>query len=244
MELKIYWEIIVRRAWVVVAVFTLALGASLLGFALIPQAISYQATVRVAVKAPAEPKTGDYYGYDEYYSYLTSEFLNDDLIELIQGPDFLRTVQARLQPKYATPPGGSIQAKKAHRVLTMTITSGTENGALDLAQAAYEALSQENASGRAYYDQLTEKEPAVSIVQSPVITSGPGTRSVLDLVLRGIVGLFAGLALAFLIDYLDDTIRNAKDAESLLGVPTLGEIPGERKRRLRRSAPSPARQTA
>lgn len=244
MELKAYWEIIARRLWVVVAVVAIALGASLLGFALIPQAISYDATVRIAVKPPPEPKTGDYYTYDEYYAYLTSEYLNDDLIELIQGADFMQGLRARLQPKYATPPGGSIKAKKAHRVLSLTVTSGSAAGALDLAQAAVDALSEKNESGRAYYNQLTAKEPSISVIEKPAITATPGTRSLTDVVLRGLVGLFAGLALAFLIDYLDDTVRNAADVESLLGVPTLGEIPGERKLPFGRRAARLARQAS
>ena len=244
MELKAYWEIIRRRAWVVVAVFVLALSASVAGFVLIPQAISYQATVRIAVRPPPEPKTGDYYTYDEYYSYLTSEYLNDDLIELIQGRDFMLELQRRLQAKHASPPGGSIQAKKAHRVMTMTVTSGTAAGAIELAETAVEALSEKGETGRAYYNQLTAKEPTISVIERPVITAGPGTRSLLDLLLRGLVGLFAGLALAFLLDYLDDTIRDSRDVETLLGVPTLGEIPGERKSLLGKGARSPARQTA
>jgi capsular polysaccharide biosynthesis protein len=233
MELKSYWNIIVRRGWVVVAVFALALGASLAGFALVPQAVSYQATVRIAVKPPLEPKTGDYYTYDEYYAYLTSEFLNDDLIELVQGGLFMQELQGRLKGKFPSPPAGSIKAKKAHRVLTMTVTSGTGDGALALAQTAVDALSEKADSGQRYFGQLTAKEPTVSIVDPPAITATPATRGVMDLALRGIVGLLAGLSLAFLLDYLDDTLRGAKEAEELLGLPVLGEIPGERAMRAR-----------
>jgi hypothetical protein len=40
-----------------------------------------------------------------------------------------------------------------------------------------------------------------------------------------------GIALAFLVEYLDDTLR-ANEIESLLGWPVVGEIPG-------RGLPSP-----
>ncbi len=228
MELKTYWEVVRRRAWVVVGVFVLALGASLAGFVLVPQAISYQATVRLAVKPVEEQTTNSFYTYGEYYPYLSSEYLNDDVIELVQGASFMQDLRARLKDKLPSA-SGSIKAKKSHRVLTMTVTSGTKDEAIALAQAATDVLGEKSADGKQrYFGQLTAKEQVVTVVDPPAITAGPGARSMLDLALRGILGLLVGLALAFLLDYLDDTVRGAEDAEGLLGVPALGEIPAER----------------
>ncbi len=42
------------------------------------------------------------------------------------------------------------------------------------------------------------------------------------------VGLVLGLAMAFLANTLDDTIRSAEEASTLLGAPVLGQIPLER----------------
>ena len=39
------------------------------------------------------------------------------------------------------------------------------------------------------------------------------------------LGLFIGTLLAFLIDYLDDTLKTAADIERALGTVTLGRIP-------------------
>lgn len=236
MELKTYLAVILRRAWVVAGVFILALAASAAGLVLVPQAISYQAKVSLAVRPLPEPKTGSYYTYDEYYPYLASEYLNDDVIKLVEGAQFMRDLQDRLKTRYAAPPSGSIKGEKAHRVLTITVTSGTADGALALAQAAVEALSDKSEAGKSYWDELTAKEVAVAVLDPPAITSGPGTRSLLDLALRGLVGLLAGLALAFLLDYLDDSVRDAAEVEQLLGIPTLGEIPAERGARPRAAA--------
>jgi capsular polysaccharide biosynthesis protein len=43
--------------------------------------------------------------------------------------------------------------------------------------------------------------------------------------LRTVIGLLIGIALAFLLDYLDSSVRSRRDAESLLQLPVLGEIP-------------------
>jgi len=40
-----------------------------------------------------------------------------------------------------------------------------------------------------------------------------------------IIGLALGISLAFLLDYLDTSIKTVKEAENLLGIPTLGVIP-------------------
>ena len=40
-----------------------------------------------------------------------------------------------------------------------------------------------------------------------------------------LVGLFVGTLLAFLVDYLDDTLKTAADVERALGTITLGRIP-------------------
>ncbi|MDZ4180968.1 MAG: polysaccharide biosynthesis tyrosine autokinase [Coriobacteriia bacterium] len=43
-----------------------------------------------------------------------------------------------------------------------------------------------------------------------------------------VVGLVFGLGLAFLYEYLDNTIKSSEEAEKLLGVPVLGLIPAEK----------------
>jgi len=48
------------------------------------------------------------------------------------------------------------------------------------------------------------------------------TMTVATLVL---IGLIVGIGLAFLIDYLDQTVRTREEAERLLQMPVLGEIP-------------------
>jgi len=73
----------------------------------------------------------------------------------------------------------------------------------------------------------------IGVEAKAVLIDGPGIGEVgrslkdkLDLPLRLFVALVAGIALAFLWDYLDDTVRDRAEVENL-GVPVLGEIPRE-----------------
>jgi hypothetical protein len=48
--------------------------------------------------------------------------------------------------------------------------------------------------------------------------------------LRTFVGLLAGLGLAFLVHYLDQSVRTRREAEDLLRLPVLATIPRTRRR--------------
>lgn len=52
-----------------------------------------------------------------------------------------------------------------------------------------------------------------------------------DAVLGLVVGLAFGLGLAFLLEYLDNSIKSAEDVETLYGAPVLGHIPEEKVRK-------------
>jgi tyrosine-protein kinase len=61
-------------------------------------------------------------------------------------------------------------------------------------------------------------QPAVSTVQvAPTMTR--------DLMLAIVLGLILGIGLAFLVERLDTRIRSAEEAESILGLPLIGELP-------------------
>lgn len=66
----------------------------------------------------------------------------------------------------------------------------------------------------------------VSIVDkatAPRIPSYP--KKLRDLMMSGMLGLFGGLGLAFLIDYLDNTLKDPEEAERYLRLPSIGIIP-------------------
>ena len=55
----------------------------------------------------------------------------------------------------------------------------------------------------------------------------------------GLLGLLLGLVIVLAIDYLDTRIRTRRDAEEVLGLPVIAELPGRRKRH-RTADPLPA----
>ncbi|MDZ4063471.1 MAG: polysaccharide biosynthesis tyrosine autokinase [Coriobacteriia bacterium] len=68
-----------------------------------------------------------------------------------------------------------------------------------------------------------------SIVSAAVVDSKPVSPEPLRNALLGlVVGAGLGLSMAFLYEYLDDTMKTAEEAERLFGAPVLGTIPLEK----------------
>jgi capsular polysaccharide biosynthesis protein len=225
-ELRQYWQVVADRAVVVGVTFVVALVAAFASVYLVPQTSSpYQAAISLAVKPELTPQaTPSNYPLD-YYSYVTSEYAVDDLISVVESDDFMQALRARLQGRPGGAPSGSVKGVKSHRVVEFTITSSSADGALSLAQAIADTLTSRQ-SGARYFDMFATEGQDVSVVQPPRIVSQPaGRNALLNLAARGLVGLVAGVGLAFLLEYLDDTIR-PEEVEALLGWPILGEIPG------------------
>ena len=67
----------------------------------------------------------------------------------------------------------------------------------------------------------------VSILAKADIAENPAPikpRPLLNVAIAIVVGLMAGVGLAFLLEYFNNTIKNEQDIEKILGLPILGVI--------------------
>ena len=108
---------------------------------------------------------------------------------------------------------------------------------LDGQMARYNLLRREVDTSRDLYaalsTRLKETQVSASLLLSnisvvdradvPVKRSGP--RTGLNLAIGCLVGLVGGVILAFLFEYLDTSIRDPREIETVLRVPTLGLVP-------------------
>ena len=223
MELRRYWRIVRRRLWVVVTLLAVVGAASL---ALGPRpSPAYQATMRFTVSLEPE-RGGGYYTYDRYYTWLASEYLVDELTEVVGSAAFAEAVSRELAEEgiemAAGPLRGAMTASRRHRILTVRITWGDEAELRDIANAAVRAL-QEHAAD--FLGQLGGRRADLRLIDPPFVSPAPRSlRERLDLPIRLLLALLAGLALTFLLDYLDDTVRDRAELEAM-GLTVLGEIP-------------------
>ena len=226
MELRAYWKIICRRWW-------LPVGLALLVGALTlvmqkpwqPRPVTYSATMRFNVGIQPERIPG-VYTYDRYYTMLTSEYLVDDLGEIVRSQAFAGAVSSRLAGQGISVPasviGASTQPGKLHRILTVNVTWPDPAQLEAIADAIAGTLTESSAD---FFGQFSAAEADIRLIDPPTIGAvGRPAREQLDLPLRILLGLAVGLVLAFLLDYLDNSVRSRNELEAL-GVTVLGEIP-------------------
>ena len=237
MELRQYWQIVWDRRLLVLGVTLVALVAAIVSVAALPQPLpSYQATVQLGVR-PTQFPARSYEQYGEYYLFLSSEYLNDDIINIVKSPGFVEALQKRFANRPEGPPNGSIKGDKAHRVITFTVSSDRGPDATLMAQGIQELLMQPGPGDPDYRKVLSEQDPHFTVIDPPRLTVQPGVRrGALDVGIRTLLGLIVGLALAFLLHYLDPTLHDRGEAERLTGLPVLGEIPRADRGRLRSKA--------
>jgi capsular polysaccharide biosynthesis protein len=227
MELRQYWAIIRRWWWIPVLTVLLAAVLTLATqrpWQAQPAAYTTSLSFSVGVQ-PQNPADGE----EAYYTALASEYLIDDLAEVVRGSEFAAAVSQRLGDQGITvPPGalqGSTQAGKLHRILNVGITWGNPDE-LGLIGDAVAATLEEQAA--TFMPRLFAQNGAAYLInRGGVGEIGPGLREQLELPLRLLLALAAGIALAFLADYLDDRVRSREDIERL-GLPVMGEIPKQK----------------
>jgi capsular polysaccharide biosynthesis protein len=217
MELRQYWRIVWRRWWLIAALVILVLVVSLVTYQS-PEPV-YVASMRFAIGIEGVEPVDSVSGEGRSDAWLASEYLADDLSEVLKGGDFASRISQRVGFDVAA---GSIFASREHRIMTVTITGNDPARVQAVAEATAAAIED---GGADYFPQLTGVEARAVLIDGPGIgQAGPSLQDQLDLPIRLFVALIAGVALVFLWDYLDDTVRNRAEIESL-GLRVLGEIP-------------------
>ena len=226
MELRAYWLIIRRRWWLPVGlVLLVGLITVVMQKPWQPSPASYSASMRFNVGIQPERIPG-VYTYDRYYSMLTSEYLVDDLGEIVRSQLFASAVSQQLAQEGINVPAGvigaSTQPGKLHRILTVNVGWGDEKQLRAIANAIAATLTQHSAD---FFAQFSAPEADIRLIAPPVVSVvAPPARQQLDLPLRVALALAAGIGLAFLLDYLDDSVRDRRELEQM-GFLVLGEVP-------------------
>jgi capsular polysaccharide biosynthesis protein len=224
LELRDYVAVLKRR-WPIVATVTI-LSLIVGAFFTLRGPRSYEATIRLAVSAGADARAdaAPYSYYRDYYAWLASEYLADDLSEIIKSDAFAADVKQALNENLD---GAAIRqvirTKKTHRILEVTVQAPTPEQAERLGLAVDRVIRSEGAK---YLAQLSTPNNQIARIDDPAVHPATTTPTqALDIALRGLVGFLAGLLLAFLAEYLDSRMRSARDVEQSLGLRVLGEIP-------------------
>lgn len=222
MELRAYGAVLERHARLIglitLATIVVSIALALRG----PSA--YTATMRLAISVVPDPRVGEFFKFDSYYAVLTSEYLADDLSELLRSEAFAADVSAEMGNTVEPEAIANLtRTKKTHRLLDVQIVSGDPQTAMAIAQAYERVL---NTRLSEYLAFLQANNGFVRIVNRPrVARTNTLALTAAEVGLRAMAGLLGAVGLAFLLEYVDDRLRDRRQVESFLGTKVLAEIP-------------------
>jgi capsular polysaccharide biosynthesis protein len=222
MELRAYGAVLRRHARLIglitLATLVISIAMALRG----PSA--YTASMRLAISVVPDPRVGDFFKFDSYYAVLTSEYLADDLSELLRSEAFAADVSAEMgntiEPEAIV---NLTRTKKTHRLLDVQVAAGDPRSAMAIAEAYERVL---NTKLDQYLAFLQANNGFVRIVNRPrVARTNTLPLTAAEVGLRTMAGLVGAVGLAFLLEYVDDRLRDRRQVESFLGTTVLAEIP-------------------
>ncbi len=223
MELRRYWQVLKRRWPLVLIPAILVLAVGILTYR--APAPVYTAGVRFIAGQTPVPST-NLRDEQRYFNWLTSEYIVNGLTDWVRGGEFAAAVSNYLSDQGQDVPATVIQAgmvaDNARSMLTLSLSHSDPQVLEAMMDGVISVLVTQNAAA---LPQLGGENAQLTQLDQPVVNqASPAIRSRIDLPLRILIALLAGIGLALLVEYLDPTVRDRQELQDL-GLVVLGEIP-------------------
>ena len=218
MELKEYLHILKKRWLLILSVtLTCVFVSAIVSFFLIKP--TYQASISVVIGSNKEETSSnpnqtynDVMMYQKlvktYSEFVKTRSVAEDAIDKLN----LDITPGALLGMISVAPKGDTE------FLTITVKSKDAYEARDIANQVAKSL-------KAITKDI-KKVDNVQLVDDALLPSGPvSPKPLLNIAIALILGLFVSVGIVFLIEYLDNTVKDTDELEKLLEVPVLGAIP-------------------
>lgn len=225
MELRTIWKVLRRRWWLVAVPALVALAYAAYGYIKSPPRGGFSTSIRFTAGSACDAPAKDYQDC-QYYPWLTSEYVVNALTDWVKTSSFSEAVAAELKTKGIDVPAaqiqGGISSDNQRSVMTLSISGGD---AAQLAQVAAAVRSVLQTRSKDFFPMVGATGITVVPLDDPVVGAVPPSLSErYNPLVRFLLGLAAGVALAFLVDYVDPTLHERSEVEHL-GLPVLAEVP-------------------
>lgn len=125
----------------------------------------------------------------------------------------------------------TVQSQKDSQVVNVTVQDPNPHQAAEIANKVAEVFQSEIVNIMNVDNVSVLAKAEVGENASPV-----KPQPLLNIAIALVVGLMAGVGLAFLLEYLDNTVKTEQDVEKLLELPVLGAIAAFEEQELERKA--------
>ncbi|GIP39970.1 putative capsular polysaccharide biosynthesis protein YwqC [Paenibacillus sp. J31TS4] len=219
LDLKDYLRIIQKRIWLILCIVVFAcVSTGVISYFFIQPV--YSASTKLIVN-----KSNERVGIDQIdiNSINTNLRLIDTYKEIIKTPAIMDVV-VRDFPQFA------LTAEELIEKVKVSSVNNTQVMTLQVQDRSYDkAVQMVNAVSKVFQKEISTimKVDNVSLLNEAKPMAHPvpvKPNPMLNIAISFVVSLMAALGLAFLLEYLDDTIKSEADVEAYLGLPTLSLI--------------------
>ncbi|NBD26331.1 YveK family protein [Paenibacillus glycinis] len=229
MELLRYWSVIRKRLWMIALLVVVSCTA--VGFYSTHYLPSqFEASAQLIVNNQQTDTTKTATSID-VGSISSSTMVIKTYKEIIRTPRIMKKVADRYPDLHASPEEliAKISVKSVNETQVMSITAvdGSYVRAAKMANAVSTVFQQEIKT-LMKLDNVSVLNLADTTKHPQAVSPHPPTNIVVAFILSAMVGV----GIAFVLDQLNNTVKNEEEIRDLLGVPVLGAIPKVKRRDL------------
>lgn len=213
-QFKTYLDILRRRWWLVVVLAVVGAAAGY-GFSKLQEPI-FRSSAKLYVM-PARP---------DYGNTLFIQNVIRQYGQLIVAERFLKGVSEGLKldlPVEEMRKRVTASGNVENSVILMDVDDTDAGRARAIARQLMQDFIRDQDARMKTVDPANRIDVRAYDEPTPATLFRPQTR--VNVMAAGFLGLLVGLALAFLLELLDDTLKSAEDVDRLIGVPVLSGIP-------------------
>ena len=215
-SLKEIFEVLKKRLMLILLITLIATATSgvVSYFLLTP---IYQTSTQILVNQKADSENAF-----DYNQVKTNVELINTYSVIIKSPTILDQVSEKLDLDMSTSDLNekvSVSNAQNSQVVSIEVQDADPALAVDIANTTASVFEKEISNIMNVDNVSVLSEANFEGTPSPV-----NPKPVLNMAIALVIGLMIGVGLAFLLEYLDNTIKNEDDIEKILGLPVLGTI--------------------
>lgn len=219
-DLKEYFLIIKKKAWIIALITSMAMLASgIISFFVLSPVYQTKTTLIVnSDKAPGtDVITGDQISVSQklavtYGEIIKSKTVLDEVANQLKIKDGYEEIEKKL----------TVSPVADTQIVEVSVEDTNPKRAADIANAIPKVFTKE-------VKRIT-KANNVEVIDKAIIPKDPiKPNKVMNIMISAVLGFMVSLFVIFLLEYMDNKIKSPQDIEKYLGLPLLGVIPHETK---------------
>lgn len=217
-DLKEYFYIIKKRAWIIALITVTAMIASgIISFFLLSPVYETKTTLIVNTEQVNETNTitGDQLNVTQkltltYGEIIKSRTVIDEVIQALNLDMEYGEVSKMI----------TVSPVKDTQIIAITVQDTNPQRAADIANTIPRVFTKE-------VKRIT-KANSVEVIDKAVVAENPiKPNKVMNIAIAGVLGVMIGLFIIFVLEYMDNKIKTPQDIEKHIELPILGVIPNE-----------------